>query len=444
MPKRKTTEEYKKELHFINSNLELLSEYNGNHNKVKIKCLVCDNIFESDASSLLQGHGCPKCANIRRSKNQAMSHDIFVERLKNIQPNLKVLSTYKNVHTKIKVLCKTCGNKYDSIPSNLLKGYGCKQCYLNSVGRTKEEFCNEVEKYNPNIVVGNDYIGGKHKVTVTCKICGYSRMVIGNNFLSQKCECPKCNGNVKWTDEEFKEKIQKLNSNIVVISKYNGSRENVDCECKICGYTWSPMASSLFERGAHCPACERKKASLKRRKTHEEFVQQSKKEGSTIEFLSSYKTAKDTISCRCTCCGYEWSTISDTLIQGKFKCPSCQTISSKLEYKIQEYLDLNGIQYSMYMSYNDLRGVNGGKLSYDFYLPTYELLIEGQGKQHLEPIEYFGGQEQFKIQQEHDKRKREYAKNNNIKLLEIWYYDINNIESILNEKLHINNIKKSA
>ena len=84
-------------------------------------------------------------------------------------------------------------------------------------------------------------------------------------------------------------------------------------------------------------------------------------------------------------------------------------------------------------------GVNGKKLSYDFYLPQYNLLIEFQGEQHEQPIEHFGGEEQFKIQQEHDRRKREYAKLHNINLLEIWYYDINNIKKILTETL--NNLK---
>lgn len=444
MPKRKTTEEYKNELQLINNDLELLSEYTGNHNKVKVKCLVCEYVFEGDASNFLKGHGCPKCANVRRSKNQARSHNDFVEKLKDIQPTLEVLSTYKNSVTKITVLCKTCGNKYDSLPSNLLKGYGCKQCYLNGIKRTREEFCMEVEKINPNMVIGDDYIDGKHKVTTTCKICGYSRKVVGNNFLNKKCECPKCNGNIKLTDEEFKENVRKLNPNITVKTSYNGADKRVSCECKVCGYNWSSIANALIRYNATCPACERKKASIKRRKTHEEFVLQAKNEGSTIEFLSTYKRMADKISCRCKNCGYEWEANPNTLIHGKFRCPSCQTISSKIENKIQEYLNAHNVQYFMYMSYDDLFGVNGGKLSYDFYLPKYNLLIEGQGKQHLEPIKHFGGERTFQIQQEHDRRKREYAKQNNINLLEIWFWDLDNIKEILDENLTIDSKEKSA
>ena len=35
------------------------------------------------------------------------------------------------------------------------------------------------------------------------------------------------------------------------------------------------------------------------------------------------------------------------------------------------------------------------------------------------------------------KEKREYAKNHNIKLLEIWYWDYDNIEEILNKELDL-------
>ena len=77
-------------------------------------------------------------------------------------------------------------------------------------------------------------------------------------------------------------------------------------------------------------------------------------------------------------------------------------------------------------------------LSYDFYLPNLNLLLELQGEQH----EYFikglhRTQRNFERQLEHDRRKREYAKQHNIKFLEIWYYDIDNIEEILTKQLNL-------
>jgi len=48
----------------------------------------------------------------------------------------------------------------------------------------------------------------------------------------------------------------------------------------------------------------------------------------------------------------------------------------------------------------------------------------------------------FKKQLEHDRRKREYAKKHNINLLEIWYWDFDNIEKILDRELEVFNIGK--
>ena len=43
----------------------------------------------------------------------------------------------------------------------------------------------------------------------------------------------------------------------------------------------------------------------------------------------------------------------------------------------------------------------------------------------------------FKIQKEYDRCKREYAEKNEYRLLEIWYYDFDNIEGILDKELEV-------
>ena len=114
-------------------------------------------------------------------------------------------------------------------------------------------------------------------------------------------------------------------------------------------------------------------------------------------------------------------------------CPYCNIV--KGEKVISDYLLQHNIKFNLHHSYDGLVGVGNKKLSYDFYLYDYNLLIEYQGEQHEHAVEKFGGENQFIIQQEHDKRKREYAKGNNINLLEIWYYDFKNIEFILDRTL---------
>ena len=63
-------------------------------------------------------------------------------------------------------------------------------------------------------------------------------------------------------------------------------------------------------------------------------------------------------------------------------------------------------------------------LSFDFHIPSVNLLIECQGEQHYRS-KNFGGcfkdlaEKNFKIQQHHDLLKRKFAKENGIDLLEI-------------------------
>ena len=82
-------------------------------------------------------------------------------------------------------------------------------------------------------------------------------------------------------------------------------------------------------------------------------------------------------------------------------------------------------------------GVGDGLLRFDFYLPDYNLLIECQGEQHKRWIEGWQTKKDFEDLQIHDKRKKDYCKKNNIKLIEIWYNEIDKIEEILINKLNL-------
>lgn len=70
-------------------------------------------------------------------------------------------------------------------------------------------------------------------------------------------------------------------------------------------------------------------------------------------------------------------------------------------------------------TFDDLRDTQ--PLSYDFYIPDQSILIEYQGIQHYKSVDYFGGEDQFKRQQKHDRLKSDYAENNNYNLIAVPY-----------------------
>lgn len=127
--------------------------------------------------------------------------------------------------------------------------------------------------------------------------------------------------------------------------------------------------------------------------------------------------------CRCSC-GKEVVCRRSGLAMGV--CVSCghDRCTSSIEAHVREYLENNLYSYEPQKRYPKLVGVGGHPLSYDFLVfkdNSPYCLIECQGRQHYEPIEYFGGDRQFQTQLEHDRRKREYAKENDVPLVEVPY-----------------------
>lgn len=114
------------------------------------------------------------------------------------------------------------------------------------------------------------------------------------------------------------------------------------------------------------------------------------------------------------------------------------------EYKIFQILKENNISFLYDSNYfPTLKTINNRKGRYDFIILDNDnnpiRLIEFDGKQHYEPIPYFGGEEQLKIQKINDEIKNQFAKENNLPLIRIPYYCINEIsyENLFNDKFLI-------
>ena len=112
-------------------------------------------------------------------------------------------------------------------------------------------------------------------------------------------------------------------------------------------------------------------------------------------------------------------------------CLHCR--GSKGEKYIGEWLNFHKIMYETQKVFAECKDKH--PLLFDFYLPEYNCCIEYDGKQHFEPIEWFGGQKSLEYTQKHDRIKTKYCKNNNIKLFRISYLE--NIEEKLNNFLFI-------
>lgn len=249
-----------------------------------------------------------------------------------------------------------------------------------------------------------------------------------NLFCS--AQCAKDYQRPKWEDiiETFKKRDYTL-----ISTEYVSAKSKLEYVCN--KHKEQGIQSITYynlKYGFGCKYCGQERTASARRSTFEELYEIYDKHD-MILLMQPYSHHNQPLKYICKHhpeAGIQYMAPSNAVKQ---HCPLCSI--NKGESKIMEVLDSMDVQYVLHKTFEDLFGANNGKLSYDFYVPSYNLLIEFQGEQHEHPVDFFGGDAQFEKQKEHDLRKKEYAQQNNYNFLEIWYYDFKNIPSIISENL---------
>jgi very-short-patch-repair endonuclease len=128
-------------------------------------------------------------------------------------------------------------------------------------------------------------------------------------------------------------------------------------------------------------------------------------------------------------CGFVFSRRISELGRG---CPKCYSKMSLLEQKVNQFLIYNKYNFIYQKRYEDLK-----RFSFDFcvLINNKEILIEVQGQQHYYTVNdaYLGTIEH---QKERDNIKKEYCLANNIPLIEVPYWEIDNLDIFLKPKLN--------
>lgn len=411
--------------------ISVLSTYVDKSTKIKFKCLDCGHEFEILPQNLLASkYGCSKCADKAISEQLSMSHEDFVDKINEINPNIEILTRLNGVNNDITCRCKIDGNIWSTQAKHILyDGSNCPKCSRKTANtlttKSHDEFVEELRHKNKNLRVIGKYINAHTKIKFECLVCGELFEAQPSNILNSKYGCVKCANTFKKTHEDFLLTIQ--NNDIEVLDEYVNNKTKIRYFCKQHNYNGEALPSS-FRNKYLCPIC----AGIKS-KTTEEFKEEMRQINGDIEIIGEYINNYTKIKCFCKIHNVEFSTKPTHLLEN-VGCPICN--KSKGEKEIAKILNLHSVDFIPQQKYENLLGTGGGLLSYDFYLPKYNLLIEYQGQFHDGNITgNYQTEEMLQIQQEHDRRKKQYAKENNIELLEIWYWDYKNIEQILESRL---------
>lgn len=250
-------------------------------------------------------------------------------------------------------------------------------------------------------------LNGGH--TSSCTSCNRSESLVGKNL--EDLTGQKFN---RWLVLERAESVLDPRGKYATVWR---------CQCD-CGVIREIRAGSLKGNTTNSCGCYKyDRLSVNRDLVGETFGLWSVLEKSPDNYISPTNGRwYHTWICKCEC-GTVRPVTEQSLISNKTTSCGCTT-EPALEVFTREYLEESNMDFERQMTFEGLRGVGNGLLSYDF--AVYDdagilCLIECQGKQHFAPFDFFGGEEQFEVQIEHDRRKREFARNMNIPLLEVDY-----------------------
>ena len=436
--------------------IEMIGEYVNSKTPTEFKCQLCGKEFVSKYDLIRSWKlcGCKDCKNKDITYNASSRYyqhkkELLEKKIENLYNNkskyVDILS-YDEKCITVKCKCKICNKEYETSYDSLILGSNHNACASRISGfkqlTSKEKVIEKVKSYGNNIIIDfSNYNSSYSELKCICSVCGH-KWKSTQRYLVSGRGCPICaqkrRDESKYKSLDDYDKLLK-DMNLSVVSKYVNGTTPVILRCNICGEEFESTMFYISSTLIGCKKCTQENNRILKLNT---FIDKLHKKNSTIKLVENFVDMSTTATFLCTNCNRKFKRTPHDLLKS-CNCPNCTT-GSKLEYYIKLYLDKHEISYDLHYSFDGLYGINGGLLSYDFYLPKHDILIEAQGKQHSEPVEYFGGEKQFKIQKEHDLRKREYAKKNGIKLIEIWYTDIKNIDNILDRKLYNFETKKAS
>ena len=125
--------------------------------------------------------------------------------------------------------------------------------FIMSVRKSNEQFEDELNKKNTEVINLEPYKGARTKIQFQCKKCGYSWYTTPDSVL-RGSGCARCAGILKKTQSDFVEEIKNVNPKIEVIGEYVNNKTRVKCSSRVCGHIWDADPAYL-RTGVNCPNC---------------------------------------------------------------------------------------------------------------------------------------------------------------------------------------------
>lgn len=137
--------------------------------------------------------------------------------------------------------------------------HGCKFCIGRD--RTTDEFKEMIDMSKFDLLT--EYIGFEKPITCKCKECNKVWTTTPKCLTQGKYYCPDCGFKYKkkgkqLTNEDFLDRIHKVNPTVIPLEKYQSLQVPILCKCTKCDYEWRTTPDHLIYEACNptrCPRC---------------------------------------------------------------------------------------------------------------------------------------------------------------------------------------------
>lgn len=355
-------------------------------------------------------------------------------------------SEYVNQSSKLRYICNKHQDKGEQSISvhHFKEGKGCWYCGRERTALSRKSTVTFEEDAKLCELKGFEYIKTElendvYYIYFVCKkhrMLGIQKMRRGNMNRDSVKGCQYCVG-FNLPHWYVKYVIETTYPNIEVLSEYKGMNQPLTCYCKIHNVEFTTDAKYVYHEGKGCKLCSKEKQRESYLLSKDEVRKRILDANPYVEILNldEYNGFESDMILKCMHCGNIWTQKFHYINNGNCKCPQCQREYSIGEKCVADYLVSKNIIFIPQYKFKDCRYKR--ELPFDFAIldnnDNVLGLIEYQGQQHYEPIEYFGGQENYEEQVLKDKIKQEYCETNNIPFIAIPYWELKNINNVLEE-----------
>lgn len=319
----KTKETFEAQLKEVDDSIQIIGEYENTHTNITCSCARCSHVWSAKPYSLLQGHGCPRCAKsgtsfmeqfIRLCFEHVLGGENVISRdRKYIGMELDiVIPTYNiaiepgswNLHRrsidkdlKKRKLCEDKGIRlftiYDMFPEEEPKPFDC-------------------------ITYSVDLNKADHSLIRSLVDRLFSEIGIEYIFSDEEfaeIESEAYSNSKATTHEEFVAKIKRIHPNLTVLGTFRNTNVRVSVKCLVCGFEWDGVPANMLA-GDGCRKCGSQKAHQKFVRDHEDFVIDVAKANPDVEILGKYTGRHSPVQVKCRICGYVWEPRASSLLRG--------------------------------------------------------------------------------------------------------------------------------